>query len=126
MVIENIIQQDILSINKEIIKKRVSLQKLLKEPVIEEGGKKIKIREECLERITEQCNLPQYQIFLPITFFIPARSYEGYIISPTDAEVLASLGYPTSLREDKYWLAKHKIRKLEHLCPSIFQSIIVP
>ncbi len=126
MVIENIIQQDILSINKEIIKKRVSLQKLLEKPVIEEKGKKIKIRKECLERIAEHCNLPQSQIFLPITFFIPAGSYEGYILSSVDAEVLASLGYTTYLREDKYWLAKHKIRKLISSCPGVFQSIILP
>ena len=126
MVIENIIQQDILSINREIIKKRVSLQGLLKDPVIEEKGKKIKIKEECLDRIAERCNLPQSQIFLPITFFIPAGSYDGYLSSEKDYEVVSSLGYELYKRNGRYWIAKYKIRKLVSSCPGVFQSIIVP
>jgi len=126
MVIENIIQRDILGINKEIIKKRVALQALLKNPVIVEGGKKIRMDKECLERIAKQCNLPQSQIFLPITFFIPAGSYEGYISSEEDCKVVSSLGYVLYERNGRFWIAKYKIRKLVSSCPGVFQSIIVP
>jgi uncharacterized protein (UPF0216 family) len=126
MVIENILQNEILEINKEIIKKRVSLEKLLKEPFIESSNKVIQLDKNCLERIAKNCNLPKSQIFLPITFFIPAGSYEGYILSKNDAEVVSALEFDLHLRNDRYWLPKYQIRKLIRDCPGIFQSVIVP
>ncbi len=126
MVIENILQNDILGINRDLIKKRVSLEKLLKEPVIETSTGAVNLDINCLDRIAQNCNLPKSQIFLPITFFIPAGSYEGYILSKNDAEVVSSLEFDLHLRKDRYWLPKYQIRKLIRDCPWIFQSVIVP
>jgi len=126
MVIENILQHEILGLNRDIIKRRVPLKSLLENPVIKEGDREIRVSEECLQRIAGSCNLPQDSIFLPITFFIPAGSYEGYLTSEGDYEVVSSLGYDLYKRGDKYWIAKYKIRKLVASCPGVFQSVIVP
>jgi len=126
MVIENILQHEILNLNRDIIKRRVPLNKLLDNPVIKDGSREIKVSVECLEKIASSCNLPQSSILLPITFFIPAGSYEGYLTSERDSEVVESLGYETQERNGKFWIPKYKIRKLETLCPGLFQSVIVP
>ncbi len=126
MVIENIIQHEILGLNRDVIKRRISLKKLLENPVIHDGDREIKVSRECLEKIAKSCNLPQDSILLPITFFIPAGSYEGYLTSEKDYEVVSSLGYELYEREGRYWIAKYKIRKLVTSCPGVFQSVIVP
>lgn len=126
MVIENILQHEIMQINQEIIRKRVCIRELLENPVIEERNRKIHVSEGCIERIARECNLPLSDIFLPITFFIPAGSYEGYITSPNDSEILNALGIELSKRGGKYWLAKYRIRKLESMCKGIVQSVILP
>ncbi len=126
MVIENIIQHELQSINREIVKKRVCLKDLLEKPEIEERNRKIKLNRECLENIAKNCHLPLSQIFIPITFFIPAGSYEGYLTSSKDVEIVESLGMKMIKRGDKYWLPKYKIRALERNCSGVFQSIILP
>jgi len=126
MVIENILQHEILSLNREIIKRRVPLSKLLENPVIKDGEREIKVSVECLEKIASSCNLPQSSILLPITFFIPAGSYEGYLTSASDSEVVESLGYKVQERNGKFWIPKYKIRKLQSECLELFQSVIVP
>ncbi len=126
MVIENILREEILGINRGIIKKRVSLKKLLENPVIEEGNRKIKIEREMLEDIARVTSLPLSSIFIPITFFIPSGSYEGYLMDSRDARLLRDMGYEIYERNDRFWIPKHKIRKLIARYPGIFQSVIVP
>ena len=126
MVIENILQHEILGMNRDIIKNRVSLKKLLENPVIYEGNKEVHLDRGSLEKIKNSCNLPVDSIFLPITFFIPAGSYEGYLLSKNDYEVVNSLGFDLHERNGRFWMAKYKIRKLIAQYPGIFQSIIVP
>jgi len=126
MVIENLLQHEILEINRRIIKKRVPLIKLLENPNIEDEKRVIRVSQKCLEELTKRCNLPAEDILLPITFFIPAGSYEGYLISKKDCEVVSSLGFDMHERNGRFWLAKYKIRKLEGMCPGLFQSVIVP
>ena len=126
MVIENILREEILGINKGIVKKRVSIKKLLEEPVIEENERKIKIDAEKLNTIAKATNLPLDSIFIPITFFIPPRSYEGYLMDWRDARLLEDLGYEVHERAGKYWISKYKIRKIIVEYPGIFQSVILP
>ncbi len=126
MVIENILQHEIMQINREIIRKRVCIRELLEDPLIRDGNRKIPVNEECIARIASGCTLPLSDIFLPVTFFIPAGSYEGYITSSKDAEILNALGIELSKRGEKYWLAKYRIRKLERTCLGIVQSVILP
>jgi uncharacterized protein (UPF0216 family) len=126
MKLETIIQGDISSINRNLIKKRVSIEELLKHPVIIEGHREIKVEESCIKTIVERCHLPLSEIKLPITFFVPAGLYEGYVLSETDARVLRALGVECSHRGGKYWLGKHIIRSLERNFAGCFQSMVLP
>ncbi len=126
MVIENILKEELMGINRGMVKRRVSLKRLLKEPVIEDGNQRIKINPEKLREIAEATNLPLDSVFIPITFFIPSNSYEGYLMDAKDARVVEDMGYELHERNGRYWISKYKIRKLIAQYPGIFQSVIVP
>ncbi len=126
MVIENILREEILGINRGLIKKRVSLKRLLEEPVIQDGERKIKLDEEKLQELAKVTSLPLDSIFFPITFFIPSGSYEGYVMDIKDAKFLTDIGENIHERNGKFWIPKHRIRKLESQYRGVFQSIILP
>ncbi len=126
MVIENILSYEIGALNKSIIRHRKSLEQLLQDPYLLSKNGKLKLSRDCLERIKENCSLPVSEIMLPVTFFIPAGSYEGYLQMPRDAEIVEALGYELHRRGDRFWLAKHRIRELERKCPGVVQSVLLP
>ncbi len=125
MVIESILSYEIGVLNKSIIRHRESLEQLLRYPYLPSKNGKLKLNRECLERIKENCSLPISEIMLPVTFFIPAGSYEGYLQMSRDAEIIEALGYELHRRGDRFWLAKHKIMELERKCPGIVQSVLL-
>ena len=122
MGIENIIREEMLNVNRGIIKKRKKLSELLKNPIIE--GKRID--EKCLKLIAERCTLPLDEVLLPITFFVPAGLDEGYLQVENDAKVIESLGIRAVLRNELFWVKKYEIRKLVLNYPGCFQMIILP
>ena len=125
MGIENIIKKEMLNVNRGIIKKRKSIRKLLEEPWIEVGKEKIKIDEECINRIAEKTTLPLDSLLLPVSFFVPAGLDEGYVEDERDARILEIFDVIPVYRKNKYWVKKYIIRKLEISHPGCFQSILV-
>lgn len=126
MVIENILKEEILGINRGLIKKKVSLKSLLKEPVIRDSAIELKVEEEKLKEIARIASLPLDSIFFPITFFIPSGSYEGYVMDWKDAKLLEDMGFELHKRDGKYWIPKYQIRKLVSQYRGLFQSVILP
>ncbi len=126
MGMENILNNELASINRGIIKARVPLIKLLENPELLSGGKKIHINKKCLETIAENCNLPTTDIYLPITFFVPAGIDEGYIMSETDARVIEALNIKVRARNSRFWVKKYDITNLVVKFPNCFQRVLVP
>ncbi len=126
MVIENILREEILGVNKKIVKKRENLKKLLKEPVIEDENNKIFLNAICLKEIEKKCNLPVESIFLPITFFIPSGLSEGYVIDERDSRVVEVFIENIQKRNGKFWIEKYRIRELVNKYRGCFQIIILP
>ena len=122
MGIENIIREEMLNVNRGIIKKRKKLSELLKNPIIE--GERID--EKCLKTIVERCTLPFDEILLPITFFVPAGLDEGYLQVESDAKVVESLGIHAVPRNNLFWIKKYEIKKLVLNNHGCFQMIILP
>ena len=122
MGIENIIREEMLNVNRGIIKKRKKLSDLLEDPTIEGN----RIDEKCLKIIADKCTLPTDEILLPITFFIPAGLDEGYLQVGNDARVAESLDVHVVLRNDLFWVKKYEIRKLVLNYPGCFQMIVLP
>ncbi len=122
MGIENIIREEILNVNRGIIKKRRKLRDLLDNPIIEGN----KVDENCLKTVAEKCTLPLDEILLPITFFIPAGLDEGYLQVENDAKVIESLGVNVVQRNDLFWVKKYEIRKLTLNYHGCIQMIILP
>jgi len=121
-----VLREELSNVNRGIIKNRRSLRELLRDPEIFDGRQSVRVSLDCLERIASSCNLPQSQILLPITFFVPAGLYEGYVLSEIDARVIESLGVSVRERAGKYWVRKHDIRNLESRFTGCFQSVILP
>jgi len=126
MVIENILREEILGINRGLIKKRVSLKRLLEDSVIRDSEREVKLEREMLEEIARLVSLPLDSIFFPITFFIPSGSYEGYVLDRRDAKILEDIGENIHERDGRFWIPKHRIRKLESQYRGLFQSILLP
>ena len=126
MGLENILREEILSVNRGVIKKRRRLSELLEDPVIRDGKREVHLSEECLGLIAEKCNLPLDEILLPITFFIPAGLSEGYVQTIEDARVLEAMGLTVRERNHLFWVKKYEIRSIVAKYPGCFQSIIVP
>ncbi len=126
MVIENILKQEMLNVNRGVIKGRKSLKSLLEKPFVESQGRKIEVDESILREIAEKTTYPLSQIFFPVNFFIPAGSYEGYVQGEDEREVLSVLGIEVVERAGRYWVKKYTIRRLCRDYPGLFQSIILP
>ena len=126
MVIENILKEELLEINKKIVKRRRKLNELLKDPIIEGENGKITIDMFCLKEIQRRCTLPLDSILLPITFFIPSGVSEGYVMDEKDARVVGLFVDSISKRDGKFWIDKYKIKKLANKYRGCFQIIILP
>ncbi len=122
MGIENILKEEMLNVNRGIIKKRKSLKNLLSDPRIDD----VKLDEKCLRKIAERCTLPLDEILLPITFFLSAGLDEGYLQVENDARVVESLDIRVVARNGLFWVKKYDIRKLVTKYPGCFQMIILP
>jgi len=126
MSIENILNHELASVNSGIIKARAPLKKLLEQGEMLDGNKKIQLDKGCLESIAEHCNLPASDIYLPITFFVPAGLDEGYIMSENDARVVESLGIVVRARNSRFWVKKYDIAYLVVNFKNCFQRVFVP
>ncbi len=126
MDIDTVLRSEMSNLNKNLIRRRKNLKDLLDKPIIEESSGNAHLNIDCLMQIAQNCNLPMSSIMLPITFFVPAGLYEGYILSEEDARVVTSLGVKCQHRSGKYWVSKHEIRELEHKFSGCFQSMIMP
>jgi uncharacterized protein (UPF0216 family) len=56
-VLKNLLKTELASINRGIVKKRKSLEKLLKNPVLEEGDTTIELDKSILKEISEKLTL---------------------------------------------------------------------
>lgn len=126
MPLENVLKEELLSVNRGIVKKRKSVRALLENPHIEDGNRKIRVSDECLRIIEERCTLPLDDIYLPITFFIPAGLDEGYVKLGSEARVVELFGMRVRERNGQFWVKKYEIRKLISQYPGCFQSVIIP
>jgi len=117
--IDNILREEIASINRGIIRERKSLEKLLRNPIL--GGNELDL--EKLKYIAEKVSLPLSRVLLPITIFVPARSSEGYVVTEEDARVIEDLGCRVSKRENGYFLAKRSAQQLVRRFPFCFQIL---
>ncbi len=122
MGIENVLHEEILSVNRGIIKKRKRLSQLKNDPVIEN----VKIDEKCIEEITRKSILPEDSILLPITFFIPSGLSEGYVVDERDARIVELFVEGIQKRDNKFWIKKYRIRELVNRYRGCFQVIILP
>ncbi len=125
MDLEKVLNVEMLSVNRGIIKKRKNILQLLKEPYFEYGKNKVKIDEKCVKKIAENITLPLESIFLPVSFFIPAGLDEGYIQDERDVRILEIFEIMAVQRGDRCWVKKYEIRGLVAKYPGCFQSIIV-
>ncbi len=126
MVIENILKNEILDVNRGIIKGRRNLAQLLEEPFLVSEGRRVEVDTGLLKKVAEETTFPLSQILFPVNFFIPAGSYEGYVQDESSVEVLRILGIHTAERGGRYWVQKYVIRRLTRDYPGLFQSIILP
>jgi len=117
--IDNILREEIASINRGIIRERKSLEKLLRNPTL--GGNELDL--EKLKYIAEKVSLPLSRVLLPITIFLPAKSSEGYVVTEEDARVIEDLGYKISKRDNKYFLPKRSAQQLVRRFPFCFQIL---
>lgn len=122
--IETVLRIELGRINQGIVKARRALSSLLDDPVIRDGERCIRMNTEALENIRRKCTLPSTRIFLPITFYLPAGSYECYLLSRGDATVVRDLGLNPDERGGRFWVAKWKVRELTKRYPGCFQVII--
>ncbi len=126
MPLENILREEILAVNKGVVKRRRSVSELIKDPVIRDGDREVKVSEECLKRIEEECTLPLDEVMLPVTFFIPAGLSEGYVQLRGDARIVELFGVTVRERNGLYWVKKYEIRSLISRYPGCFQSVVLP
>ncbi len=125
MEIENLIKNEIITVNKGIIRRREPVSKLMINPVLKDGTTTVKLNENCIQRIAENCNLPLSAIYLPITFFVPYGLGEGYLFSEKEARVVEIFSIETSFRAGKYWVKNYEINRLIAHYHGCFQRIFI-
>ncbi len=122
--LETILRFDLSRINAGIIRTRKNLASLLEDPTIRDGERTVRIPVEHLEDIRRKCTLPSTRILLPITFYLPAGSYECYLLSRDDATVVRDLGLNPDERCGRFWVPKWMMRGLIRQYPGCFQVVI--
>ncbi len=126
MDIENLIKNEISTVNKGIIRSRAPVSILMNEPALKDDGNTVKLNENCIHRIVDNCNLPLSAIYLPITFFVPYGLGEGYLLSEKDARVVEIFRIETSFRAGKYWVKNYEINRLIAHYNGCFQKVFIP
>jgi uncharacterized protein (UPF0216 family) len=121
--LKNLLKMEASSINRDIIKRRKTLAKLLENPVFEEGNATIELDKNMLEGIAEKLTSPPSEVLLPVTIYIPAGTSEGYINEVHEAKTADELGAKGMSRGGKYWVQKYRAKSLCQKYPHIFQII---
>lgn len=123
--LKNLIKTEASSINRDIIKQRKTLSKLLENPVFKEGEQTIQLDESLLEEIVKKITSPPSKILFPVTIYIPAGTDEGYIHDPHEAKTADELDAKGMFRDEKYWIQKYRARSLCQKYPRIFQIFLI-
>ena len=124
-VLKNLLKTELASINRGIVKKRKSLEKLLENPVLEEGDTTIELEKSILEKISKKLTSPSSEILFPITIYLIPGTSEGYIRGEREAKTADELGADGISRGDKYWLQKYRAKSLSHKYPGLFQIFYI-
>ncbi len=125
MNLETVLRIDLSRINAGIIRIRKTLATLLENPTIRDGERTVRIPMEMLEEIRRRCTLPSTRILLPITFYLPAGSYECYLLSRDDAAVVRDLGLEPDERGERFWVPKWRVMGLVKRYPGCFQVVFI-
>ncbi len=126
MGLERVIHNEMLSVNRGIIKRRKNIQILLSEPYLERDETRVKVDENCLKKIEKEITLPLSMVFLPVSFFLPAGLDEGYLTDENDVRVAEIFGIKATTRDKRWWFKKNQVRRLVSEHPNCFQIIVVP
>lgn len=124
-VLKNLLKTELASINRGIVKKRKSLEKLLKNPVLEEGDTTIELDKSILKEISEKLASPASEVFFPITIYLPSETDEGYITGEREAKTADELSAGGVSRGGKYWVQKYRARSLSHKYQGLFQIFYI-
>jgi uncharacterized protein (UPF0216 family) len=122
-VLKSLLKTEASSINRNIIKRRKTLAKLLENPVFEEGDITIELDKNILEEIAVKLTSPPSKVLLPVTIYIPAGISEGCIKDEYGAKTADELGAKGMSRGGKYWIQKYRAKSLCQNYPNIFQIL---
>ena len=120
-VLTNLLKTELASVNRGIIKKRRSLEDLIRNPVFEEGGNTVELDKTALEEVAARLTSPSSEALFPLTIYIPSGGSEGYIRGDREAKMADELGADGVSRGDKYWLQKYRARSLSHKYAGLIQ-----
>lgn len=116
-----LLKTELSSVNRSIIKKRKSLAKLLKNPVLEEDNNTIELDKDILEEIAQKLTSPTSEVLFPVTIYLISGTSEGYITGKREAKTADELGAGGISRGGKYWLQKYRAKSLSRKYPGLFQ-----
>ena len=119
--LKSILKAEASSVNRNIIKRRKTLSKLLENPVFEQGGTTIEVDKNMLEEVAGKLSSPPPMVLLPVTIHIPAGTAEGYISEENEAKTADELGAGGMSRGGKYWVQKYRAKTLCRKYPHVFQ-----
>ena len=120
-ILTNLLKTELSSINKGIIKRRKSLADLIDNPVIGDGDTVVELDKSMLEEISKKLTSPSFEVFFPVTVYLPSGTSEGYITGEREARTADELGAGGIKRGGKYWVQKYRARSLSHKYPGLFQ-----
>lgn len=116
-----LLKTDLSSVNRGIIKKRKSLAKLLKNPVLEEDNNTIELDKDILEEVAQKLTSPTSEVLFPVTIYLISGTSEGYITGKREAKTADELGAGGISRGGKYWIQKYRAKSLSRKYPGLFQ-----
>ena len=122
-ILEQMLKMDAAAVNRDIIRKRVRLSKLLEHPFFEHDDKRVELDKGVLAAVAGKLSSPPDAVLLPVTIYVPAGSVEGYINDHREAATAAELGAGGMLREGKYWIQKYRAQSLCRAYPRIVQIL---
>ena len=120
-VLTNLLKTELASVNRGIIKKRRSLEDLIRNPIFEEGGNTVELDKTALEEVAARLTSPSSEAFFPLTIYLPSGGSEGYIRGDREAKIADELGADGVSRGDRYWLQKYRARSLSHKYEGLIQ-----
>lgn len=116
-----LLKTELSSVNRGIIKKRKSLAKLLKNPVLEEDNNTIELDKDILEEVAQKLTSPTSEVLFPVTIYLISGTSEGYITGKREAKTADELGAGGISRGGKYWIQKYRAKSLSRKYPGLFQ-----